>query len=143
MTNKRQAPPPSNLHARIEARKSGLSSARRRRVFPRDPAIAARFSWLLKVTGLSTREADRLAGATPGHAHALSRGGIGDPRASTIAAFARMFGVDPGWIISGPTRLADPTPESASAAVVAARARLDEATPEGDAAKRTSAERAA
>lgn len=120
----KRPPPPSNRNARIESRMRGRSSARRRRLFPGDPGISKRISWLLEVTGLSTREADRLAGTTEGHAHALARGAILDPRVTTIAAFARVFNVDPGWIISGPTRLADPTPESANTAVSLARTRL-------------------
>jgi len=97
------------------------SKNRIERIKQRPPraGIAARLTYCASETGAALREIDTLAGTTPGHAHAVARGSIPDPRVSTISAFADIFGVSLDWLARGEGTT--PSPESLCAAFARAR----------------------
>lgn len=109
--------------------------------------LNTRLRLLRDLTGESAREIARLAGLRPAsHLSVIESGGRPDPRVSTVARIARVYGVTIDWLVvgRGPAFQAAPTlnprtrkdrraaAELVRAAVEAARAANDNArsTPE-------------
>lgn len=113
--------PDSRLPAmRPRGRHASKNRIERMKRCPPRAGIAARLTYCASETGIALREIDALAGTTPGHAHAVARGAIPDPRVSTLSAFADIFGVSLDWLARG--QGVSPSPDSILAAVASARA---------------------
>ena len=83
-------------------------------------SLKDRLRILLDATGLSAREASRLAGhSSPNHVAMILRGEITEPRIDTAGGIANAFGVSLEWLASG--KGPDPDPAAVRAAVDAAR----------------------
>ncbi len=87
------------------------------------PDLVSRLDKLIAlVPGLKLRELDRWSELSPGLAQKILAGENGDPKLSTLAAYARTFGTTAGFLASGAGRA--PTPAAVRRAVSDAEARF-------------------
>lgn len=63
--------------------------------------LPSRLGWARKLAGLSSREVDRLAGLTLGHAHLIESGRRPRIEVETAQGLARVFGTSIDWLASG------------------------------------------
>lgn len=82
--------------------------------------LSTRLGWARKLAGLSSRELDRLAGLTLGHAHLIESGRRPRVEVDTARGLARALGVSLDWLADGVG--ATPSEEQIVVAVRAARA---------------------
>jgi hypothetical protein len=84
--------------------------------------IGARLREARTLAGVGSKELDRLAQKTPGHANTLESERIGDATTQTASAYASVLGISLDWLIAG--KGPEPIKADVRAAVAKARERL-------------------